>query len=54
MLRRHYAEGKYQGSGRGLILLVLAVLLALGGLVVWGVWELGTTIWHYFAQHPWQ
>ncbi|QJX48871.1 DUF4112 domain-containing protein [Hymenobacter taeanensis] len=54
LLRAHYAEGKYQGSGWGLLVLVLVVLLALGGLVVWGVWELGTTIWHYLDQHSWQ
>jgi hypothetical protein len=54
LLRRHYAEGKYQGSGRGLLVVVLLVFLALGGLVVWGVWEISSAIWHYLAQHPWQ
>jgi hypothetical protein len=54
LLRRHYAEGKYQGSGKGLLAFALLVLFALGGLVVWGVWEAATALWHYFAAHPWQ
>jgi hypothetical protein len=54
LLRRHYQEGKYQGSGRGLLATVLLVLLVLGGLLVWGAWELGSAVWHYLAQQPWQ
>lgn len=29
MLKKHYSEGKYQGSGKGIVLLVLIVFLAL-------------------------
>ena len=36
LLRRHYAEGRHGGSGRGLILLLLVVLIAIVGLVGWG------------------
>ncbi|WP_088843642.1 DUF4112 domain-containing protein [Hymenobacter gelipurpurascens] len=54
LLRRHYQEGRYQGSGRGLMVGVLLVLLVLGGLLVWGAWELGSWVWHYLDQQPWQ
>ncbi|WP_180754480.1 DUF4112 domain-containing protein [Hymenobacter sp. DG01] len=51
LLRRHYAEGKYQGSGKGLIVLITCVLLMIFGLIFWGLWALGTTLFHYFQQH---
>ncbi|RSK33310.1 DUF4112 domain-containing protein [Hymenobacter metallilatus] len=45
LLRAHYQEGRYQGSGRGLIGLILVVLLALAAGLVWGGWAL----WHWAA-----
>ncbi|MCA8829952.1 DUF4112 domain-containing protein [Hymenobacter pini] len=45
LLRAHYQEGRYQGSGRGLILLILVLLLALAAALVWGGWLL----WHWIA-----
>lgn len=50
LLRRHYAEGKYQGSGRGLAAGVILVLLALAGAVLWGAWTLGAVLYHYLQQ----
>ncbi|MET4105088.1 DUF4112 domain-containing protein [Hymenobacter sp. UYP22] len=47
LLRRHYQEGKYQGSGAGLIVLLTIVLLAIGGGLVWGGWAL----WQWVAAH---
>jgi len=48
LLRRHYAEGKYQGSGKGLILLTISILLIIGGLIIWGGFHLFKWIWEYF------
>src|SRR5512133_2520747 len=35
LLRRHYAEGRYQGSGKGLVFLLLLAFLVVFGLVAW-------------------
>ena len=48
LLRRHYAEGKYQGSGKGLLLGVGGVLLAGFGLIGWGSYALIHWIWQSF------
>lgn len=45
LLRRHYQEGRYQGSGAGLIVVLTLVLLAIAGALVWGGWVL----WHWAA-----
>lgn len=50
LLRAHYAEGKYQGSGKGLMIGVALLLLALGGALVWGAWKLGTILYHLLQQ----
>ncbi|TGE06092.1 DUF4112 domain-containing protein [Hymenobacter fodinae] len=47
LLRRHYAEGKYQGSGKGLILLSISILSIIGGLIIWGSYELIRWVWAY-------
>jgi hypothetical protein len=52
LLRRHYAEGRHQGSGKGLIALVLLGLLVVFGLVTWGSVALLSWVWHYFAAQP--
>jgi hypothetical protein len=36
LLRRHYAEGRHTGSGKGLVVLLLLFITALLGLVGWG------------------
>ena len=52
LLRRHYAEGRHAGSGKGLIALVLLLVLAVVGAVGWGsVWLLHAA-WQYFEAHP--
>ncbi|MBT9392553.1 DUF4112 domain-containing protein [Hymenobacter sp. NST-14] len=53
LLRAHYAEGKYQGSGKGLVLVLLLVLLALAGLFVWLAWTLGAALWHWAEARSW-
>lgn len=40
LLREHYNEGKYQGSGKGLIALLLVGIFAIFGAVAWATWTL--------------
>ncbi len=40
MLRRYHQEGKYRGSGKGILLTIVAVFLGLIGLAIYGTWEL--------------
>ena len=46
LLRAHYAEGKYQGSGKGLFAVVAIIFLLLAGAVVWGGIELVSWLFH--------
>jgi hypothetical protein len=52
LLRRHYTEGRHQGSGKGLALLLLLGFLVVFGLVAWGGFQLMRWVWHYFEAHP--
>ena len=52
LLRRHYAEGRHGGSGRGLIVVLLLVFGILFALVAWGSIALIRLAWHYFEGHP--
>ena len=52
LLRRHYAEGQHQGSGKGLVALLLLFFLVVFGLVAWGSVALLRWVWHYFEVHP--
>jgi hypothetical protein len=52
LLRRHYAEGRHPGSGKGLVALVLLGFLVVFGLVAWGSVALLSWVWHYFAAQP--
>lgn len=47
LLKEHYATGKHQGSGKGLIILLISVLALVSGLIVWGGIELIKVIYHY-------
>lgn len=40
LLREHYFEGKHQGSGKGLLALIIVIALTLVALVVWGAWKI--------------
>ena len=53
LLRDHYAEGRHQGSGKGLLVLLAVILLTLGGLLVWAAWALGAALWHWAAAGQW-
>lgn len=53
MLRRHYAEGKYQGSGKGLLAVVLVGMLLVFGLLAWGLGAGVAWLWTYGGQNWW-
>lgn len=40
LLKRHYQEGKYTGSGTGVLVAVALILLSLLTLVIYGTWAL--------------
>lgn len=52
LLRRHYAEGRHPGSGKGLAALLLLAFLVVAGLVAWGSVALLHGLWQYFEAHP--
>ncbi|WP_201986724.1 DUF4112 domain-containing protein [Hymenobacter rubidus] len=51
LLRRHYAEGRHQGSGRWLILSLLLGLTVVLGLAIWGSAALLHWGWQYLEKH---
>lgn len=53
LLRAHYAEGKYQGSGRGLMAVALLGFLFICGLLIWGLWAVGSWLWHLGQNQQW-
>ena len=52
LLRRHYADGRHAGSGKGLVALLLLLFVGVAGLVGWGSVALISWVWHYFGTHP--
>ena len=42
LLKKHYQEGKYMGSGNGIIITVALIMIILLGLIIYGTWELVT------------
>ncbi|HEU5146525.1 MAG TPA: DUF4112 domain-containing protein [Chryseosolibacter sp.] len=40
LLREHYYEGKHQGSGTGLLILIFVIALLIVAAVVYGLWKL--------------
>lgn len=40
MLRRHYQEGKYRGSGTGILVAIILIVLTIAGLLIYGAWLL--------------
>ncbi|GAA3994198.1 hypothetical protein GCM10022408_00550 [Hymenobacter fastidiosus] len=47
LLRRHYAEGRHSGSGRGLLVVVMLGLLATFALTGWAGYQLVRWGWNY-------
>lgn len=52
LLRRHYAEGKHTGSGKGLVALLILGFLVVFGLAAWGSFAVLRWVWQYFDTHP--
>ncbi len=46
LLRSHYEEGRYQGSGKGIIVGVLIGIIVLFILLGWALWELAQFSYH--------
>jgi hypothetical protein len=40
LLKRHYQEGKYTGSGTGILIAISLALLVIFALIIYGTWEL--------------
>lgn len=51
LLQRHYDEGKYQGSGKGVFIGVLLALLVLSVLLLWALWQLGDWILTWLSSY---
>ncbi len=49
LLKKHYQEGKYQGSGKGLLVVIALVFIAFLGLLIYGLWELTAFLIGLFA-----
>ncbi|MBF9140649.1 DUF4112 domain-containing protein [Hymenobacter properus] len=49
LLRRHYAEGRHSGSGKGLVLLLLLFTAGLLALVAWGSYVLLRWGWQHLS-----
>ncbi|MEJ8803113.1 DUF4112 domain-containing protein [Pontibacter sp. H249] len=46
MLKAHYEEGKYQGSGKGILLGAAVAILALFVFLLWALWQLAEWVYH--------
>lgn len=40
IMKEHYHEGKHQGSGKGILIIVGVLIFVFIGLIIWGTWEL--------------
>ena len=50
LLKKHYHEGKYEGSGTGIIILVVLFFLLLMAGVIYGGVKLAGWVWDYVQQ----
>jgi hypothetical protein len=48
LLRKHYVEGRYQGSGNGILITVAIVFVVVFGLLLYGLYWMFTRLWDYF------
>ncbi len=51
LLKKHYEEGKYQGSGNGILLAVVIGLIVMFSLLIYGLWKL--TEWVFTSVGDW-
>lgn len=40
LLKRHYEEGKYQGNGRGIVLIIITIMLVFIAVLIYLMWKL--------------
>jgi hypothetical protein len=45
LMKAHYLEGKYQGSGKNTIIIVIVVLVLMSALLCYGVYHLAVWLW---------
>ncbi len=46
LMKAHYYEGKHQGSGKGILTLMMIVIFVFMGLIMYGTWELISYLLH--------
>ncbi len=51
LLRRHYEEGKYQGSGKNVVIGVAVAVVVLFALLLWALWELADWVFSWLASY---
>lgn len=45
LLKEHYEEGRHQGSGTGIVILVVTVFAVFFFLLMYGIWKLADWLW---------
>ncbi len=48
LMKEHYLENKHQGSGKGIILWAVTIIIILLVAVIYGLWNLGAWLLHMF------
>lgn len=48
LMREHYLENKHQGSGKGIVLWAVIIIVILLIAVIYGLWKLGAWLLHMF------
>ncbi|GAA4385185.1 DUF4112 domain-containing protein [Hymenobacter koreensis] len=51
LLQRHYLEGRHQGRGTGIVVVLAVGLLVAFGLLAWALWKVLLWLWKYGEQH---
>jgi hypothetical protein len=49
LMKEHYLENKHQGSGKGIILWTILVIIVLLSLMIYGLWHLGAWLLEMFS-----
>lgn len=49
LLKAHYEQGKYQGSGKNIIAVVLVGIIIMFALLLWLLWEMAVWAYHLLA-----
>jgi hypothetical protein len=49
LLKAHYEEGRYQGSGKKIAIGVLLALIIISIILLWALWKLAVWAYHFLA-----